>query len=149
MSTTPNGNDVANLWFWAYLAAATRAATSFYAAPRNLEQSILPWTFAGIVVNETNSTDPVAERAILSRESYGRQLGRISDALVVLISQLPDDEKSKEPIADFLNLKARIDGIKHELESAHADRILEKLKRLKERDGTSFQEFLERVTKLA
>jgi hypothetical protein len=149
MSTIPNGNDVANLWFWGYLAAATRAATSFYFAPRNLKQPILPWTFAGIVVNETNSTDPAAERAIVTKESYGRQLGRISDALAALISHLPDDEKSKKPIADFLNVKARIDGIKLESESVHADRILEELKRLKERDGASFQEFLKRMTKLA
>jgi hypothetical protein len=149
MSTTPNNGDIANLWFSAYLAAMTRAASSFYAAPRHLDQSILPWTFAGIVVNETNSSAPAVEGAIVAKESYGRQLGRISDALEAIISRLPDEEKASKPVADFLKMKSKIDHIKAESDRVNAERIVEDLLRLKERDRASFDACLKRIAMLA
>jgi hypothetical protein len=57
-------------------------------------QSINPWTFympmvAGSVgsytVNVGTSSDPSVELAALDVASYGKQLGRIEDALVVLL----------------------------------------------------------------
>ena len=85
MSTTPSRNEIS--WPWSYLQWPTQLAESFYNAPQHLQQSILPWTFGALVVNETNSSNPAAERAIVRKKSYGRQLGRISDAIEFLIKQ--------------------------------------------------------------
>ena len=59
------------------------------AAPENLAQAVLPgWNFGTIVnVSEENSAAPETELAILRTQSYGRQLGQISDALQVLITE--------------------------------------------------------------
>lgn len=61
-------------------------------APQMLSQPILPgWTFADTVnVTEENSASPETERQIVSRYSYGRQLGRVLDAVNGLIAERPD-----------------------------------------------------------
>jgi len=58
-----------NYWY-----SALRPFFALYGAPQSLDQSILPWTFAGLVVNENNSSDPATEQAVVSKDSYGRQL---------------------------------------------------------------------------
>lgn len=74
-------------------------------APEWLSQSILPWSLfqnaslSGITINIGETPRPETERAILDEVgSYGRQIGRIGDALEVLIrhfdrSGLPPEEK--------------------------------------------------------
>jgi hypothetical protein len=99
-------------------------------------------------VNETNSTNPSAEREIVSKESYGRQLGRISDALDSLIGQLRTVDKTEKPIAEFLQLKKRIDTIKHESESARFEHVLADLRYLNEHDKPKFDDCLRRVVAL-
>lgn len=48
-----------------------------------LEQPILPgWTFA---INNVNSSAPQTEAEVVAQHSYGRQLGRISDVLDLLL----------------------------------------------------------------
>ena len=50
-----------------------------------------------VTVNVGNSTDPVTEeRVIKGVASYGKQLGRIGDALLVLIKYLPADLPSDD-----------------------------------------------------
>lgn len=85
----------------------------------DVNQVINPWTFApswtigSITVNVGESSDPEVERQVLKKVgSYGRQLGRIEDALVVLLRHLPketklDDEETKAIDA----LKKMLDGI--------------------------------------
>ena len=69
----------------------------FSLAPDKLWQAINPWSFyqqgaqLGLVNIELGNTRrPDIEQAILEKVgSYGRQLGRIGDALEVLIDRLP------------------------------------------------------------
>ncbi|MEM6627105.1 MAG: hypothetical protein AAF719_10410 [Pseudomonadota bacterium] len=69
-------------------------------APDKLWQAINPWTFnqnaeqIGLVNIEIGRTDqPELEREILDRVgSYGRQLGRIGDALEVLLTHVKLDD---------------------------------------------------------
>jgi len=66
-------------------------------APQKLWQAINPWTFYqqgaqfGLVNIDLGQTpQPQTEQAILDQVgSYGRQLGRIGDALEVLINHVP------------------------------------------------------------
>ena len=66
-------------------------------APQKLWQAINPWTFYqqgaqfGLVNIDLGQTpQPRTEQAILDQVgSYGRQLGRIGDALEVLINHVP------------------------------------------------------------
>ncbi|WP_029005963.1 hypothetical protein [Azorhizobium doebereinerae] len=64
-------------------------------APDQLWQSINPWrffekaNFTGVSINLGQSGNPQAEQAILDEVgSYGRQLGRIGDALEVLMAHV-------------------------------------------------------------
>lgn len=133
-----------NYWY-----AALRPFFALYAAPRSLDQSILPWTFAGLVVNENNSSDPATEQAVVTRDSYGRQLGRISDALACLIDTLAEDEKKNKAIEAFLGMKAQIDEIKDKAQAARFDKVLSDLADLRQRDERTFYERVERVSALA
>ena len=54
------------------------------AVPHTLDQSINPGWFSP-VLNIGNSSAPQTEVAVLQHHSYGRQLGRISDALAVYL----------------------------------------------------------------
>lgn len=133
-----------NYWY-----AALRPFLSLYAAPQSLDQSILPWTFAGLVVNENNSSDPSAEQAIVSKDSYGKQLGRISDALESLVETLPAEKQKDKAIQDFLDMKADIDQIKRKAQATRFDKVLADLEDLKQRDEAAFTERLARLNALA
>jgi len=87
----------------------------FPAAPESLAQSILPgWNFGTIVnVSEENSAAPETELAILRTQSYGRQLGQISDALQVLITERATAGGKTDPaLQRFSEMRAEIEGIK-------------------------------------
>ncbi len=133
-------------WPWSSMLWPTQFVESLYAAPDRLQQSILPWTFAGLVVNESNSSNPVAERAIVSKESYGKQLGRISDALNSLIKQT--NVKRDDAINEFLELKAHIDDIKYGTEATRFEAVLVDLRKLRQKNKQLFDECLRRVTEL-
>jgi vacuolar-type H+-ATPase subunit I/STV1 len=133
-----------NYWYSAF-----RPLFALYAAPQSLNEPILPWTFAGVVVNENNSGDPATEQAVISKDSYGRQLGRISDALAFLIDRLPDEEKKDKTIQAFSEMKVQIDKIKRERETARFDKVLSDLDDLHQHDETTFNERLARVNALA
>lgn len=89
-------------------------------APQVLGQAILPgWTFA---INNVNSSAPQTEAAVVAQNSYGRQLGRISDALAVLLHDR-DDLGSDKDVVDFLAMKAEIDETKTRAAEARLDQI--------------------------
>src|SRR5438128_301501 len=60
-------------------------------APQSLNQPVLPgWTFGNVItVTEKNSRSPQTEREIVAEHSYGRQLGRLTQALADLIEERP------------------------------------------------------------
>ena len=77
-----------------------------------------PWTNY-FTINLGTSSDPAIEQNVLSDVgSYGKQLGRIGDALIVLLRHLPqqaklsDDEKKsiedlKSMLHEIANVKTR------------------------------------------
>lgn len=114
-------------------------------APRFLQQPVLPgWVFANsIVIDEHNSRDPGTERRIVARESYGRQLGVIIDAVDALIQQAPPTPKGAgggqpAPFEAFETMRRRIDTIKAEAQKSRFDTLRADLHRLKVEDPNAF-----------
>jgi hypothetical protein len=104
----------------------------FFAAPRNFVQPILPGWF-GIVTNitEQNSSAPETEREIVAAQSYGRQLGRVIDALAVVIADLPEEQQDAPAFEEFAKLRREIDDIKAQAAARRLDRIAADLATLK------------------
>ena len=103
--------------------------TTFGLAPPSLTQPILPgWT---ITINGINSSAPQTEVEVVQRHSYGRQLGRMADALQALIEErgegAPDDDRFKE----FTRMKQEIDEIKLDAAATRLDRLRDDLAALK------------------
>lgn len=73
-------------------------------------QPILPgWT---INVNSNNSASPRTEGLVVSKFSYGQQLGRISDALEAIVATLPAKTQADPAVVKFLKMKAAVDVLK-------------------------------------
>jgi heterodisulfide reductase subunit C len=100
-------------------------------APQQLWQAINPWTFnqdgaqIGLVNIDLGQTpNPQAERAILNEVgSYGRQIGRIGDALEVILNHVVLDNLSptekdaidilRGQLAQVREVKARVENEKN------------------------------------
>jgi hypothetical protein len=87
-----------------------------------VNQTLLPWTNF-LTVNMGQSSNPQVEEDVLSIASYGKQLGRVEDALNVLIRHTLDklelsDEKDRlsedeqRAIIDFKTMLNEIDKLK-------------------------------------
>lgn len=118
------------------------------AAPENLAQSVLPgWNFGTIVnLSEENSAAPETELAILRKQSYGRQLGQISDALQVLITDRA--KAGKEPDAaleKFSTMRAEIEEIKNSGLSDRVAQLCKDLAALQEEDGEEYARLRRRL----
>jgi hypothetical protein len=115
-------------------------------APAMLNQPILPnGTFAGVVVNENNSSDPLAEQAIVSQQSYGRQLGQLMDALAELIGERKPAPPTDSACGKLLEMKARIDQLKYAAAAQRFERVKADLARLKTSDPETYQQWLEEL----
>lgn len=96
--------------------------------PQNLVQPILPgWT---LNVNAFNSSAPQTEAEIVQKHSYGRQLGRITEALEVLV-QAHDPARKERRFADFREMVDQIDTIKATSAKARIEQLLKDLDVLK------------------
>jgi len=112
-------------------------------APQNLFQPILPgWSFGNLTINEQNSSSPAAERAIVAAESYGRQLGRITDALAALIEAQPAAARTQPAYAQLLQMHQRIDAIKADARNADLARLKTDLAALKKNQPLAFKHLL-------
>ena len=103
------------MWPWpSWMMGRMPNPLDFFAAPQNLAQSILPgWVFGSqINITEQNSSAPDTERAIVAAQSYGRQLGRVIDALTALIAELPKTKREAPAFAALTELQDHIDEIK-------------------------------------
>ena len=73
-------------------------------------QPILPgWT---LNIDSNNSSSPRTEGLVVSKFSYGRQLGQLNDALAAIIALLPAQARALPEVERFLRMKARIDVLK-------------------------------------
>lgn len=131
-------------WDWpSWMKGSMPNPLDFFAAPRNFVQPILPgWVFGSVTnITETNSSAPDTEREIVAAQSYGRQLGRVMDAVAVLIADLPEAQQNATAFAKFTEIRAEIDGIKAKAAARRLDRAAADLATLKE---TNLEEY-ERV----
>jgi hypothetical protein len=103
-------------------------------APEQLWQPINPgWSFGNVSITTTNSSAPEVEQAVIGRHSYGRQIGRMMDALQVLIHASP--AAGHDPaIKEFLELASEVRNAKDAAKSAQLARLHRELSALKKRD---------------
>ena len=85
-TTDPSKTPAWPVWpAWPFWLPPTPAASDEIIQPINPG-----WTFGNLIsVTEQNSSAPDTERDIVSVDSYGRQLGRVIDALAELINERP------------------------------------------------------------
>jgi hypothetical protein len=106
-------------------------------APASLVQPILPgWT---LNVNSNNSSAPQTEADVVAKHSYGRQLGRMADALRLVILELQQDgQPMPEPFAEFLSLWKDIESVKTQGAEARLEQVVADLARLKNCDSAAY-----------
>jgi hypothetical protein len=67
---------------------------------------------------------------VLNRHSYGRQLGRISDVLAVLVAAQPKAVQQGEAATEFLTMKREIDAIKTQGAGQRIEQLAKDVERL-------------------
>ena len=91
----------------------------------DVSQVINPWLaffkavgnrFSFFTVNVGRSRNPTVEKEVLAQVgSYGRQLGRVQDALAVLVAHFPEEglsDQQRRALADFRDLFNSIADVK-------------------------------------
>ncbi len=127
MSDSPFA-DVTSWWSW--LPAPKLA-------PRELIQPINPgWTFGNVVIDAQNSSAPETERDIVAAESYGRQIGKLLDAVCELVGDRPESPAYR----DVLALRDKVDAIKKAAAVRRIEQLAADLRLLREADETQFNE---------
>ena len=120
----------------------TDFGTKLVLAPQDLAQSINSgWSFGNLIVNPQNSSAPGTEQAILAQESYGRQIGKMLDALSLLVERQSDHETDKA-FKEVATLKKRIDTIKKDTALHSVKQVSSDLKTLRMSDRKEDKEAL-------
>ena len=135
-------------WWWtSWLDALSSSGGRL--EPQSLNQPILPgWSFGNVItVTETNSTSPEMERDIVAKESYGRQLGRVIDALEVLIEERPKNAPKNDHLDKFLVLSRNIKELKSQSSEHRVRRIEADLARLKKDSPDEYQRIISELLK--
>ncbi|MDC7684790.1 hypothetical protein PQU92_16015 [Asticcacaulis sp. BYS171W] len=113
-------------------------------APQTLTQDILRgWSL--ISITENNSSAPDTEKRIVEQESYGRQIGKLTDAVLCLIDDLPDDKRDAQAYVELAALKDRIDKLKAESATKRLNRWQDDLSLLKASDPAEYSRQIERL----
>ena len=108
-------------------------------APQALNQPINPgWGVGNTIVTEQNSSAPDTEQEIVAEDSYGRQLGRIIDALSVLIAERPKSSHDVKALDDLVELHTKIEKIKTRTAARRLERIGSDLALLKKKDAGQY-----------
>jgi len=144
MADMTSDQDQAPWWAWAmpWSAAMSGRTPWFGVAPQALNQPINPgWSFGNITVNSVNSSAPDVERDVVSRHSYGRQIGRLMDAVAALADEVPKADDDKR-IRQFRALAAEVDEIKKEAAPRRLERLVRELEQIKSSDKSSDKELL-------
>jgi hypothetical protein len=122
----------------------------------DVSQSILPWTWMGnfgyINVNQTVSSNRALEREITQRVAgYGRQIGRVSEALEVVLAQMPPGrlpDKQQRALDDFRDMMRGIAAVKAGYAAPtqeNVDRFIAGLRFLRRSDEAAFQNVAKRL----
>jgi hypothetical protein len=111
--------------------------TAWRLAPDALVQPILPgWTFN---INSNNSSSPQTEMDVVAKHSYGRQIGRMADALEALIVEQHGKKPTDERYADFLQMKREVDQVKEAGAAARVERFKKDLELLKAKNQPEYE----------
>ena len=117
--------------------------------PQSLTQAINPgWSFGpSFTLNSGNSSAPQTEIEVLQRHSYGRQLGRISEALELLIEERARSSPKDKRFDDFLKMKAEIDAVKLDAAAARVDSLRSDLAALKKSRPAEYKKLKDALRK--
>lgn len=108
-------------------------------APQQLTQPINQgWSMFS--VNYNNSSAPEIERDVLQQHSYGRQLGRLMDAVCVLAERLPAAARSDKRIAEFETLAREIEHIKENARLPRIERLQKEMEALRHEEPDAYEE---------
>lgn len=117
-------------------------------APRDLSQPINPgWSFGNVIVNQRNSRAPETEQAILAEESYGRQIGKLLEAVHALIAERPGNT-ANPAFRDIEALREKVERLKREAAEKRIDQLRRDLELLKASDKTAFEAKIEALRTL-
>jgi hypothetical protein len=113
-------------------------------APQSVDQRFNNgWTFGNVNVTFANSRAPEVEREIVSRHSYGRQLGRLMDAVVRLtVKAGAENDPQVKPL---IELARQIEDIKAKAKQDRAKDLLDELKLLKKTDPKAWADLVKSV----
>jgi hypothetical protein len=117
--------------------------------PQSLAQAINPgWNFGPtFTLNSGNSSAPQTEVEVLQRHSYGRQLGRISEALQLLIEERARTSLKDQRVDDFLKMKTEIDSVKLDAAAARVDGLRADLAALKKSRPAEYKKLKDALRK--
>lgn len=117
--------------------------------PPSLTQAINPgWSFGPtFTLNSGNSSAPQTEVEVLQHHSYGRQLGRISEALELLIEERSRTSPKDKRVDDFLKMKAEIDAVKLDAAAARVDGLRADLAALKKSRPSEYKKLKDALRK--
>ena len=105
-------------------------------ALRSFSQPILPgWTFN---IDSNNSSSPQTEADVFAQFSYGKQLGRINDALARLIEEREGDDDVAAFDA-FMEMTRKIDDAKRKGAKKRVEQIVADLKFLELSDQAEYR----------
>lgn len=126
-----------------------RSWSAMTMAPQKLWQSFNNgWTFGNVTINDVNSSAPQTEQAILAQESYGRQIGKLLDAVDMLAKRQPDWNES-QAFRDIDTLRKKIEGVKRDMAIKRIDQLRSDLAVLRESTDEADQgEYTTRIAAL-
>jgi hypothetical protein len=139
-----NASEPAMGWPWTFrwpsATAASAALPFFDLAPERLAQPINPgWSFGNVILNTGNSSAPEVEQSVVSHHSYGRQIGRLMEAVSALAQALP--KTASDPRIEAFNaLAIDVERIKREAAQTRIERLRVQLQELKECDPEGFRD---------
>ncbi len=99
------------------------------------------WTFGNLVINTTNSRAPEVEQAIVGKLSYGRQLGRVIEAVEVLCASLKADHGDPR-IKAFEALADEVRGIKQSMATDRLSQLKRELEHLRTQDPAAWKQLV-------
>ncbi len=134
-------------FFWPLTFRWTGSGTalpSIEFTPERLWQPIDPgWSFGNLIVSNNNSSAPDVEDAVVSRLSYGKQIGRLVDAVEALIASQPAAVRKKPAVRDFGELAAEVAKIKAGHKGIRLKRLRHELGMLKRANPAEWERPIE------
>lgn len=108
-------------------------------APQQLSQPINSgWSLVSVTNN--NSSAPDIERDVLQQHSYGRQIGRLMDAVCALAERLPAAARADARIAELESLARDVQRIKQSARLPRVERLHKELDALRREDPNAYRQ---------